>query len=49
MTEFRNRHIGTAGDSRGAMLSALGYATLDELMEVVPGPDMPNGGQIVNG
>lgn len=33
MTEFRNRHIGTAGDSRGQMLSALGYATLDELME----------------
>lgn len=33
MSDFRNRHIGTAGDSQSVMLGSLGYSTLDELMD----------------
>ncbi len=33
MSEFRNRHIGTAGEAQSIMLGSLGYSTLDELMD----------------
>ena len=38
MTQFRSRHIGTAGASEATMLDRLGYASLDALMDAaVPG------------
>ena len=33
MSDFRNRHIGTAGDAQSVMLGSLGYSSLDELMD----------------
>jgi glycine dehydrogenase len=33
VSDFRNRHIGTAGDSQSVMLGSLGYSSLDELMD----------------
>ena len=33
MSDFRNRHIGTAGDAQSVMLESLGYSSLDELMD----------------
>ncbi|MEN9740285.1 MAG: aminomethyl-transferring glycine dehydrogenase, partial [Actinomycetota bacterium] len=38
MTQFRSRHIGTAGSAEAVMLDRLGYASLDALMDAaVPG------------
>ena len=33
MSNFRNRHIGTAGEAQSVMLGSLGYSSLDELMD----------------
>ena len=38
MSDFRNRHIGTAGDAQSVMLGSLGYSSLNELMDAAVPP-----------
>ena len=43
MSDFRNRHIGTAGDAQSVMLGSLGYSSLDELMDAAVPPAIRQG------